>query len=641
MTDNGANDFCPVIDCYNLSETSIQAYPDISGNGVLIGFMGTAYLVLLLVIGNYFLAYDPTDCPFQSGNSKNENINRELWRPNPIDERFLRWVRKGPLVFTDDTCARLRTAFDESIIMLCDVQVVTGLGILISGFVLLRCGLDAIHWQIAVFLAWFSTVTHLSGLEVLRTHLNTYVWSKHLRFSLMFLLLILLLVGIVPTGFFSLRNKNFSSPAVCYFDLKYGFWRFKETLRQSDFPEMQLERTPAYQAMVYSMVLLVLGFGTRSMKLLHPLSRTFKLNVRQPTSRRIRRLLTDFANTPASSERRKLLKTELILKPALAGFFMVRLTSDFFSSSLFEVYWLCVILVWGTIKVLGTRNELLGLIVTAVDEDQLTLAEAENQWTFGQILPVILLFGPVFTIFGTFVHHITKPDSADSQPRQHEVYSDSGLNEAAVSGTTVAPSLVTSFEQGSMKTPSKNAGPKENVADSHAGSYDADEAFHQAIPHLEDYRCASWLPVCAAFPFLGLLAAVMMAFAASFVFNNYFQPGLTLYDLWISDLNFVCNLFISYPCACATTIRLGLWMEGEHPAKTTPRGWRQILFFWACALIYCAEFLLTMRRPHLFELSRRWQSISPIGGLIVTLCLYTSYAAVLFLGTLMNNVSVA
>ncbi|KAF4888649.1 hypothetical protein CGCVW01_v014482 [Colletotrichum viniferum] len=429
MTDNGANDLCPVIDCYNLSETSIQAYPDISGNGVLIGFMGTAYLVLLLVIGNYFLAYDPTDCPFQSGNSKNENINRELWRPNPIDERFLGW----------------------SIIMLCDVQVVTGLEILISGFVLLRCGLHAIHWQIAVFLAWFSTVTHLSGLEVLRTHLNTYVWSKHLRFSLMFLLLILLLVGIVPTGFFSLRNKNFSSPAVCYFDLKYGFWRFKETLSQSDFPEMQLERTPAYQAMVYSMVLLVLGFGTRSMKLLHPLSRTIKLNVRQPTSRRVRRLLTDFANTPASSERRKLLKTELILKPALAGFFMVRLTSDFFSSSLFEVreseypsnrdeladsglnnkvYWLCVILVWGTIKVLGTRNELLGLIVTAVDEDQLTLAEAENQWTFGQILPVILLFGPVFTIFGTFVHHITKPDSADFQ---HEVYSDSRPNEAAIS----------------------------------------------------------------------------------------------------------------------------------------------------------------------------------------------------------------
>ncbi|KAF4421037.1 hypothetical protein CGGC5_v016139 [Colletotrichum fructicola Nara gc5] len=490
MTDNGANDFCPVIDCYNLSETSIQAYPDISGNGVLIGFMGTAYLVLLLVIGNYFLAYDPTDCPFQSGNSKNENINRELWRPNPIDERFLRWVRKGPLVFTDDTCARLRMAFDESIIMLCDVQVVTGLGILISGFVLLRCGLDAIHWQIAVFLAWFSTVTHLSGLEVLRTHLNTYVWSKHLRFSLMSLLLILLLVGIVPTGFFSLRNRNFSSPAVCYFDLKYGFWRFKETLSQSDFPEMQLERTPAYQAMVYSMVLLVLGFGTRSMKLLHPLSRTFKLNVRQPTSRRVRRLLTDFANTPASSERGKLLKIELIFKPALAGFFMVRLTSDFFSSSLFEVYWLCVILVWGTIKVLGTRNELLGLIVTAVDEDQLTLAEAENQWTFGQILPVILLFGPVFTIFGTFGHHITKPDPADSQPRQHEVYSDSGLNEAAISGTTVAPSLVTSFEQGSMKIPSKNAGPKENIADSHAGSYDADEAFHQAIPHLEDYSQA-------------------------------------------------------------------------------------------------------------------------------------------------------
>ncbi|EQB55227.1 hypothetical protein CGLO_04880 [Colletotrichum gloeosporioides Cg-14] len=622
MTDNGANDFCPVIDCYNLSETSIQAYPDISGNGVLIGFMGTAYLVLLLVIGNYFLAYDPTDCPFNSGNSKNESINRELWRPNPIDERFLRWVRKGPLVFTDDTCARLRMAFDEfscvcaaifpvhlitpiesdsidsddedededdyndnddntrsddddddskvirSIIMLCDVQVVTGLGILISGFVLLRCGLDAIHWQIAVFLAWFSTVTHLSGLTVLRTHLNTYVWSKHLRFSLMFLLLILLLVGIVPTGFFSLRNKNFSSPAVCYFDLKYGFWRFNETLSQSDFPEAQLERTPAYQAMVYSMVLLVLGFGTRSMKLLHPLSRTFKLNVRKPMSRRMRRLLTNFSNAPASSDRRKMLRTELILKPALAGFFMVRLTSDFFSSSLFEVYWLCVILVWGTIKLLGTRNELLGLIVTAVDEDQLTLAEAENQWTFGQILPVILLFGPVFTIFGTFVHHITKPDSADSQPQQHDVYSDSGSNGAAMSGTTVAPSRATSFGQESTKIASKDAEPTENAADSPAGSYDADEAFHQAIPHLEDYRCASWLPVCAAFPFLGLLAAVMMAFAASFVFNNYFQPGLTLYDLWISDLNFVCNLFISYPCACATTIRLGLWMEGEHPAKS-------------------------------------------------------------------------
>lgn len=148
---------------------------------------------------------------------------------------------------------------------------------------LLKCGLDACHWQIVVYLAWFSTVTHLSGLNILRKLLNTTLWAKYVRVFLMLVLLVLVIVGLLPTGFFN--SDNFSSQAICYFNQSYGYWRHDAT---SGDP---VRETAEWQTMAMPVILLIFGFVSRSFKLFQPLSTAFRVQIRSPISRLAQRTL--------------------------------------------------------------------------------------------------------------------------------------------------------------------------------------------------------------------------------------------------------------------------------------------------------------------------------------------------------------
>ncbi|KAF5522412.1 hypothetical protein CGCA056_v007052 [Colletotrichum aenigma] len=317
-----SHEWCPRVDCTKENVSSIQPYADISGNGVVIGFFGTAYFVLLLVIADYVRAFDPDEDPFQTYAKHGKPSGVVRWHPNPVDDRLLKSFRKTwhlPL----NGSRRFRAAFNESIITMCDIQVVTGLGILITSYILLPCGLDAYHWQLAVYIAWFSAVTHLSGLTVLRTHLNTYVWAKYVRFSLMLSLLVLLVVGMVPTGFFS----QLSAPAVCYFKQDTG------TFRKGD----KAQQDQKWQAMVLSVFLLIFGFVSRSVKLFRPLSASLSGKLRQPVGSWAKKMLRNLAKPHSSNAHLESLRTKLVFKPILAAFFMFRLSFDLYSSTLFEV----------------------------------------------------------------------------------------------------------------------------------------------------------------------------------------------------------------------------------------------------------------------------------------------------------------
>ncbi|KAI3544859.1 hypothetical protein CSPX01_05378 [Colletotrichum filicis] len=89
-----------------------ESNSDITGSGVLIGFVGTAYIVFFLILVHYFVAYDPEDPPPRrdipaarlvrstvqralagTGNATNTSFDSTYWVPNPIDVRFLEWIR--------------------------------------------------------------------------------------------------------------------------------------------------------------------------------------------------------------------------------------------------------------------------------------------------------------------------------------------------------------------------------------------------------------------------------------------------------------------------------------------------------------------------------------------------------------------
>lgn len=102
----------------------------------------------------------------------------------------------------------------QSLLALSDVQIFTGLAILISGFVSLcpsptqPSGLPAYHWQILVHLAWFSTITHQGTLFLMQKYFREHRWQRNVRLLLMWALLVSLMVAMIPTAFFNWYSKR-------------------------------------------------------------------------------------------------------------------------------------------------------------------------------------------------------------------------------------------------------------------------------------------------------------------------------------------------------------------------------------------------------------------------------------------------
>lgn len=236
------------------------------------------------------------------------------------------------------------------------MQLVTGLSILASGYISLPCGLSAYHWQIIVYLAWFSSVTHLSGLALVRRHLANRFYQLWARSTLMLLLLALLLVALFPTGFFNwsesdpvvYNSTQIAHPAVCYLDSSIGRRLWDELYRDPfiDSPRyswraQHLETTAAFQAMVFSMILLIFGVVARSIKIMKPLSYTISFHIRRPLSLFFRRKLDHLRrHSTLLASSGKGFRAGIgwtIFYIALTPFLASRLLLDLYASGLAEV----------------------------------------------------------------------------------------------------------------------------------------------------------------------------------------------------------------------------------------------------------------------------------------------------------------
>jgi hypothetical protein len=175
---------------------------------------------------------------------------------------------------------------------MCDIQIVTGLGILVSGFTNLRCGISAYHFQIIVHLAWFSSLTHLCALTALRRHFHRHQVEKSVRLLLMIVLAIMLIAALAPTAFFNWTHteepaaSTAEAYAICFFDRQLALRWYNGTIcrnETSELPQSRATSTPddngstcsyhafkntsALQSVVVSIILLVMSLTSRSIKL--------------------------------------------------------------------------------------------------------------------------------------------------------------------------------------------------------------------------------------------------------------------------------------------------------------------------------------------------------------------------------------
>ena len=105
-------------------------------------------------------------------------------------------------------------ALQNAVLAFGDQQIVTGIAILVSAYSQLSCGLQAYHWQVAVDLALFSSITHLTTLTCLRGYFQKRKSLRTIRLIFMGTTFIMLSVALMTTGFLSPWP---STPAWCLF----------------------------------------------------------------------------------------------------------------------------------------------------------------------------------------------------------------------------------------------------------------------------------------------------------------------------------------------------------------------------------------------------------------------------------------
>ena len=232
---------------------------------VLIGFMTTAYLTLLLVLLYYLIGY--FEAPHL--NVLDQGVLAFLWRK--IRLRPARsWeptIRKGVLMFSDQ-------------------QLVTGIAILAGGYSQLQNGLSSYHWQILVYLAWFSSLTHLATLTVLRQYFREHPTIRTWRVCLMLFMLLPLSVALLPTG-----NGDWFTASYDYYGARPAICGFRN-LAPSEF-KADIYSTPT---MVLSLLVLASSYITRVVKLLPDTAAFARRWLRTKPSNVLKKLLDRMGN---------------------------------------------------------------------------------------------------------------------------------------------------------------------------------------------------------------------------------------------------------------------------------------------------------------------------------------------------------
>ncbi|KAI1768744.1 hypothetical protein GGR53DRAFT_350406 [Hypoxylon sp. FL1150] len=367
---------------------SIEPYADISGPGVIASFTGTAYMVILFLLIYYIFIFDPKVDPFRV---LDDNISKSYY-VNPVDDTVLRNIRSYVRALVPSRwashCGRLKSGkleatFNKCVLVLADMQIVTGLAILISGFSSINCRLSSYHWQIIVYLAWLSSLTHLSTLTFLRSYFNNHPAECYSRLVLMLALITLLCAAAIPTASFHFNGEDASNFRPSYFAICF----YKSKMNTG---------TVAFQSMITFLFLSIYNYTIRIAKLSERvMTKSHRIVVY--FNERFNNQVELWKPLEPHHTALEALK-EHVARPlliALIGVIIIQLS--LFSSVLAEIYWLVIALAWGSLSLFGIRS--YG-------------PTTERAFTFGQVLPLVMLAAPLFSIFENLIKNFYPCESS-------------------------------------------------------------------------------------------------------------------------------------------------------------------------------------------------------------------------------------
>ena len=310
---------------------------------------------------------------------------------------FCRWLPSSLLGQVDEFIFRRparhwdspppwQNAVKQSILAYADMQLATGVGILIAAFSTIS-ELSVYHYQVAIYLAWMSSNTHLTAVSLLQVEFRenrTRSLARRLRLGGMAFLGVMLLVALVPTASYNwvaliTRNQQHGHaytifhksvissagiPARCFWQRQY-------------FGNLTPDAT-------WSFIILIFSYLWKGMLLFESshrfLKRTCQERMRGSLRNSLDRISLELRNNPLEPRLWLTLKYKAALCLYVAVWALFELAQSFVVS-----LWICGGgLVWGSLQILVPRHFL-------PPETLLT----ESTWTFGQVLPITLLATPI------------------------------------------------------------------------------------------------------------------------------------------------------------------------------------------------------------------------------------------------------
>ena len=224
----------------------------------------------------------------------------------------------------------------KCLLVMSDLQIVTGFAILLSGFVQLQCGLETVKWRAILDLAWFSCLSHLSCLTMLRGYLYTHTFERLWRLFMMGALSVLLVVGMLFTANTEwVYGKNKNTPTLCII----GCNRSWAPVTHSDL--LPIGRPFVFfWAPVVSAIFLIVAFVSRIVRLHKALSVGMFGRARDWLGYQSRRLLWIFFRLFCTEGDIYSLKRSFAYRPLFGVFVILRLLLDLWASFAFEVCFL-------------------------------------------------------------------------------------------------------------------------------------------------------------------------------------------------------------------------------------------------------------------------------------------------------------
>ena len=348
--------------------------PDISGIGVILAFLISAYVSFAVVLGAYLFGM----------------VEPELLAP--ADVRIMRVrsrIHNHP---------RLHHLMQHAILVLSDQQIVTGVAIMAAGFVGLRSGeTNVYHYQIVLYLAWLASSVHLSALTFLRPFLESHPAVRAWRLVGMVVLFFMLIIGLVPTVSYDWGIINISDPSDSTIGIndKSGWGIPARCFWARTYGDGVNDDAPI------GYVLLVISYVWKVGDMFGPTRKLFSSGIRGPTEKWIEHALSIPARRYMRTRRRRYLWLfRLLLIPSIPFINLME-----FLSSLSASLWLSLWgLVFGTIQVVIPRQQNL-----------LQTASKESEWGFSQLIPMILLIQPL----GALTEHMWVREHGE-QPRDKD-----------------------------------------------------------------------------------------------------------------------------------------------------------------------------------------------------------------------------